>query len=240
MPKISHERWKVWGNVFDGFTEQLLLKLISQGHFEGIQSPISIGKEANIFSAIKKDGTKIIVKIYRLESCNFNKMYDYIKQDVRYINLKKQRREVVFTWAQREYRNLRKAREIGIRVPTVYTIAKHIIIMEYIGDDQPAQQAKNDLPNTNEKRKQFFETCIQYMHDLWYKAKLVHGDLSGYNILSYHDKPVFIDFSQGTSTESGDAIELLKRDVKNVVAFAKKVGVSYREEDVLEKVLKNG
>ncbi len=64
MPKISKEKWKVWGNVFDEFTFRTLFKLASQGHFETLQSPISVGKESNIFSA-KKGDEKIIIKIYR-------------------------------------------------------------------------------------------------------------------------------------------------------------------------------
>jgi serine/threonine-protein kinase RIO1 len=76
MAKISKEKWKVWGNVFDEFTFRTLFKLASQGHFEELKSPVSIGKESNIFSA-KKSKENIIIKIYRLETCDFNKMYDY-------------------------------------------------------------------------------------------------------------------------------------------------------------------
>ena len=77
MAKITKEKFKTYGNVFDQFTMRNIFKLASQGHFEDIMSPISIGKEANIFSAIKKDKTKVILKIYRLENCDFNIMYSY-------------------------------------------------------------------------------------------------------------------------------------------------------------------
>lgn len=238
MPKISHERWKVYGNVFDGFTERLLFKLGSQGHYVGLKSPISIGKEANIFSAERKDGSKVIVKIYRLESCNFNKMYDYIRQDPRYMNnIKKKRREVIFSWTQREYRNLFKAREVGVRVPTVYAIAKHILVMEHIGETTAAPQCKNSMPKTLAGRKAFFDTCIKYIIVLWKKAKIVHGDLSKYNILNDHDQPVFIDFSQGTAVEAANAIELLQRDVKNVVTFAERCGIKLDAEKIVREVV---
>ena len=42
------EEQKVWGNVFDQFTQRTVYKLITQGHFEGLESPISIGKESNL------------------------------------------------------------------------------------------------------------------------------------------------------------------------------------------------
>ena len=49
------EEFKTWGDVFDSFTQRTIYKLITQGHFEGLQSPISIGKESNVFSAVRKD-----------------------------------------------------------------------------------------------------------------------------------------------------------------------------------------
>ncbi|MFT4304627.1 MAG: serine protein kinase RIO, partial [Candidatus Woesearchaeota archaeon] len=79
MAKITREKFKTYGNVFDEFTLRNLFKLNSQGYFEDFLTPIALGKESNVFSAIRKDGKKVIVKIYRLENCDFNKMYDYIK-----------------------------------------------------------------------------------------------------------------------------------------------------------------
>ena len=48
--------------------------------------PFSMGKEANIFWATGVNG-EVIVKIYRLQNCDFNKMYDYIKYDPRFTQL---------------------------------------------------------------------------------------------------------------------------------------------------------
>ena len=88
MAKITREKFKTWGNVFDQFTLRNLFELGSKGHFLELKSPISIGKEANVFSAETKDKGLIVAKIYRLETCDFNRMYDYIKYDARYLNLK--------------------------------------------------------------------------------------------------------------------------------------------------------
>ena len=82
MGKITREKFKTYGNVFDEFTNRNLFKLATQGHFEELESTVSIGKEANIFTARTKDGELKIVKIYRLENCDFNKMYDYIKYEI--------------------------------------------------------------------------------------------------------------------------------------------------------------
>ena len=150
MPKITREKFKTLKNVFDTFTERNIFKLISQGYFDGLESPIFIGKEANLFTAIKGK-KKVVVKIYRLQTCDFNRMYDYIKYDPRFPNVRKQRRKTIFAWAQREYRNLLKAREAGIRVPTPITCMHNILVMEFIGNEEPAPKLKDAVPKNAKK-----------------------------------------------------------------------------------------
>lgn len=85
--KISREKLKTMHDVFDEFTNRTIFKLISEGYFDGLESTIAVGKEANIFSALGKKG-RVMLKIYRLETCDFNRMYDYLKDDPRYLSLK--------------------------------------------------------------------------------------------------------------------------------------------------------
>ncbi|MBU2561030.1 MAG: serine protein kinase RIO [Nanoarchaeota archaeon] len=235
MAKITREKFKTWGNVFDQFTIRQLFEMSSKGHFLELKSPVSIGKEANIFTADTEDGKPIIVKIYRLETCDFNRMYDYIKYDARYLNLNAKRREIIFTWAQREYRNLMKAREAGVRVPLPIQCKNHILLMEQIGDKEPAPKLKDAHPEDPER---FMKTVVDYMKKMW-KAGLVHGDLSEFNILNLDEKPVFIDISQGTVTKSINAAELLERDIKNMCRFSKKIGLKLDESDVKKQITRS-
>jgi RIO kinase 1 len=233
MAKISKEKWKVWGNVFDEFTFRTLFKLASQGHFEQLQSPISIGKESNIFSA-KKGKENIIVKIYRLETSDFNRMYDYIKYDPRYANLKKQKRKIVFAWAQREFRNLMKAREAGVNVPVPIAFLNNVLCLEFIGNKEAAPKLKDKIPKN---KKQFFDKVVEYTRKL-YKAGLIHADLSQFNILNFKEEPVFIDFSQCTLKRNPRAEEFLERDVRNICNFFKKIGLNVDEKKIIEKIKK--
>jgi RIO kinase 1 len=232
MSKITRAKFKTYNNVFDQYTLRNLFKLSSEGFFEDLKGAIALGKEANIFSAERKDGSLIIVKIYRLEACNFNKMFDYIKQDPRYDNLSDKKREIIFAWTQREFRNILKARE-AIRVPTPYKVKDNIILMEFIGDDNPAPELKNSIPkNPN----QFFNKVVDCLRKL-YKQGLVHGDISHFNILNNNEEPVFIDFSQATVTKNPQAEELLERDVKNLVNFfASKCNLKKDPIKVLNKI----
>ena len=228
-----NEKFKTYGDVFDQFTIRNLFEMSSKGHFLELQSPVSIGKEANIFTA--NTGEKpIIVKIYRLETCDFNRMYDYIKYDARYLNLKAKRREIIFSWAQREFRNLMKAREAGVRVPLPIQCKDNILLLEMIGDTEPSPKLKDQHPQDPDK---FMKKVIEYIRKM-YKAGLVHGDLSAFNILNWNEQPVFIDISQGTTTKSMNAEELLERDVKNICIFATKLGLSFDAQKILKQIRK--
>jgi len=233
MPHKPKEKFKTAHNVFDDFTNRTIFKLISEGYFEGLESPISIGKEANIFSAKRKDKSRVMVKIYRLEACDFNRMYDYIKEDPRYVDIKGKKRKVIFFWVQREYRNLLKAREANVNVPTPLTFKNNILVLEFIGKgDIISHRLSVDAPK---KPKEFFKKVIENIRKL-YKAGLVHADLSPFNILNNNQEPVFIDFSQATTLESSRAEEFLKRDIKNITTFFKKLGLKVGEEKILKRI----
>lgn len=231
----SRESWKTYGNVFDSFTVRNIEKLASQGYFQELSGAIDLGKEANVFSAITTDETYVAVKIYRLENCNFNKMYEYISQDARYIDIKGQKRRIIFTWNQREYRNLLKARE-HIRVPTPLTFKDNILVIEFI-DDYEGNAAPKLRDVEIEDPESLFNEVLEMVEKLLLGANLVHGDLSEYNILMQNDSPVFIDFSQATAADSPFARELLARDLRVICSFFKKRGYDRNSEEIYEHLV---
>lgn len=233
---MAKEKFKTMHNVFDEFTNRNLYKLMSEGHFKGLVGQLNMGKESNVFIAEREDGSYVIIKIYRLENCDFNKMYDYLKYDSRYIKLSNKRREVIFAWTQREFRNLLKAREAGVRVPTPYTFKFNILVEEFIGDEGAASKLKDLFP---QEPKPFFDDLLKNLMKLA-KAGLVHADLSAFNILNFREKPYFIDFSQTTPYDNPNAEEYLKRDIKNICVFFEKHGFKTNPEKIflsLDKVL---
>jgi len=222
MSKKQKEIWKVYNDVFDQFTLRSVERLSAKGLFEELSSTVAIGKEANVFTARKKDGSLVCAKIYRLEVCDFNRMYEYIRQDRRFEDLKNNRRKVIFSWAKREYSNLFRVREMGISSPAAYGFLNNILVMELIGDVKAAPLLKNKIP---EDLNDFFKKVVANMKLLW-KNDFVHGDLSHYNIINHNENPVFIDFSHGTNNLSYNYLELWDRDVKNVAEFFMKHGIS--------------
>lgn len=218
MPRYSREEWKVYKNVFDAYTNDNLMKLQAQGHFDVLVSPITLGKEANVFTARKGEQT-VAVKIYRWMNCNFNKMHEYLSQDERFTNMKNQKRQIVLAWVQREYHNLNIAREY-IPVPIAHTVRNNIIVMDFIGEgNTPAPMLKDHVP---EDPQAFYDEVRVHLKRLK-EGGLVHGDISAFNILNHNNKPIFIDFSQATTTKSLRAEELYERDIKQLDAWLAKV-----------------
>lgn len=231
-PRRPDEKFQVMHNVFDEFTNRTIFKLISEGYFDGLESAVALGKEANIFSA-KKGKDRVMIKIYRLETCDFNRMYDYIKQDPRYSDLKGKKRKVILAWVQREYRNLLKAREANVRVPTPLAFQNNVLVLEFIGKgDAISPKLVTQKPKNPKK---FFDDIIDNIKKL-YKAGLVHSDLSAFNILNHEEKPVFIDFSQCNPLTISRADEFLERDIRNICNFFKKLGLKLDEGKILNKI----
>lgn len=231
MARITKEKFKTMHGVFDDFANRTLYKLITEGHLEGIIGPVSIGKEANIFQAKSKEG-KVILKIYRLETCDFNRMYDHIKYDPRFMDLKKQKRKIIFAWCQREYRNLLKAREANVKAPIPIAFLNNVLVMELIGDDYVAPKLKDKFP---ENPEQFFEKIVTNIRNL-YKAGLVHSDLSAFNILNHNENPVIIDWSQATPLTNPNTQDYIRRDVLNVANFFRKHGLKIDDREILKQI----
>ena len=234
MAKKFRERFRTEENVFDMFTMRNLFVLGSRKFLEeDTLSPISIGKEANVFSAMRGN-EKVAVKIYRLETADYRKMFDHIRADPRYENLAKKRREIIFSWSQREYRNLLAARKALVSAPLPITFMKNILVMKFIGDETAAPKVKDAIPgNSGEFLKMITDNVRKF-----YRAGYVHGDLSKFNILNSGEAPVLIDFSQATPLRDPNSEEMLKRDVRNVCRFFEKLGVNADEGKIYEYIKK--
>ena len=72
--------------------------------------------------------------------------------------------------------------------------------------------------------------CVVFIR--YHKCKLVHGDLSEYNLLWFKSTLYFIDVSQSVEHDHPHAFEFLRKDCMNVTAFFTKggVGAMYTQE----------
>jgi RIO kinase 1 len=225
---------KVKGDVFDTRTLMNLYALASKGVIDALGGEISTGKEANLFYAIR-EGQNLVIKIYRITTSNFKAMQDYMHGDPRFGNIKGTKRAVISAWTRKEFRNLKRAEEAGVRVPHPIVTRDNILIMELIGErDNPAPQLRNVDLELDEAGR-IFNKLSDYISLLYNKADLVHADFSEFNVL-YDGDPVVIDMGQSVTLEHPMASKFLSRDVTNIARyFEKKYGIG-SEEEIWSKV----
>jgi len=232
----NSEDMKLRSEVFDVPTLKALYTFASKGMIEKMGGVISTGKEGNVFHAIGEGGREMAIKIYRISTSDFRKMEDYMLGDPRFSNIRHTQKGIVFTWTQKEFRNLQRAAEAGVRAPEPYDADRNILIMEFIGKDGiPAPRLRDVTPGEPER---IYRTVESYMVALYQKAKLVHADLSEFNILLYEGEPVIIDMGQSVLLDHPMSREFLLRDARNVVKYFRKLGVDCSEESLLAKITK--
>jgi RIO kinase 1 len=203
-------------------------------------SIIAPGKEAVVFTATTADKRTVAVKIYRLETANFSKMFDYLRVDPRLPKLGKNtvgdpRRRTIFSWNEREYRNLLLAREAGLRAPMPIAYDHNVLVMEFVGEGEiAAPLLKKQTPDDMEA---FAKDCIDQIIR-FAKAGMVHGDLSEYNILNHNEEAWIIDFSHSVPLKASNSEELLKRDIMNVCAYFRKHGVACDNDAIFAECMK--
>ena len=225
------EEFKVFKDVFDSSTINALWKFMTQSKIEGIESPIKIGKESSVFSALTKHKERVALKIYRIANANFNRMYEYLAPDRRF-KISKNQRQIIFTWARREFMNLERAWKVNISVPRPIAVSENVLIMEFIGNDG---QSAPLLKNYKENMEKICKETIENIKKL-YQVGLVHGDLSEYNILVHNGKPVIIDLSHSLTLRSPSALELLRRDLKNICKFFNKFKLNLDEDKLFNEI----
>ena len=184
-----------------------------------------------------KEGKDLAVKIYLTASAEFKKgMLKYIEGDYRFRGVKRDTRSLIFTWAQKEFRNLEQAHRAKVRVPKPVAVKNNVLIMEFIGEKGVnAASLKEHAPANPDK---VYEVLLNYIERLYQKAKLVHGDLSEYNIMMWKGKPVIFDFAQAVPTSHPMADFFLRRDLANVNRFFKRLGAKILSvEEVYKKVV---
>lgn len=217
-------------SVFDERTAFNLNKLLINGPLDKIEGIISAGKEANIYLAYDKDGQEVAVKIYKIDSNTSKWMRNYIIGDPRFKKIPNNPSKIIFLWANKEFKNLKRAFKEGLNVPKPIHIKNNILIMEYIGFESiPAPKLKDikKPKNPEELLKQVFT----FIKKLYQNANLVHGDLSEFNILYHNQKPVFIDISQAVDTQHPKAEIYLVRDIKNIAKYFEKLGVKVPNQE---------
>jgi len=213
--------------VMDPRTRMILFKMINQEVMSAINGCISTGKEANVYHATSQDGDRA-VKIYKTSILVFKDRERYVTGEFRFRNgyCKSNPRKMVKVWAEKEFRNLRRLRQAGIRSPEPVMLRSHVLVMKYIGKNgYPAPRLKDAGLGLEQFEESYLE-LVKIMRRMFQVCRLVHGDLSEYNLLFYKGHLWVIDVSQSVEHDHPQALDFLRRDCANVNDFYRKVGLT--------------
>lgn len=208
---------------------------------------ISTGKEARVYWGKDPRGRDLAVKIYLTLTSEFRRsMIRYLAGDPRFEEYKGlSPKKLIYLWARKEFSNLKRMRDAGIRVPEPLCLEKNVLIMEFIGyDGVRAPLLKEAYENGElslEDLSRIYREIIDTIEAIYSKARLVHGDLSEYNIMIFEETPVIIDVSQAVSTSHPNALMFLEQDVYNITRFFLKAGVDVEDpEEIIKRILDRG
>lgn len=212
--------------VLDPRTRMILYRMLNHGIVTEINGCLSTGKEANVYHARLPDGREGAIKVYKTSILVFKDREKYVSGEFRFRHgySKSNPRKMVKLWAEKEMRNLRRLRDAGIRCPEPLLLRSHVLLMDFIGRDGWAAPRLKDAKLSATRFRECYLDCIKMMRVMYQTCKLVHGDLSEYNILYYQQQLYFIDVSQSVEHEHPSAADFLRKDCRNVNDYFRKYG----------------
>ncbi|KAI9264897.1 RIO1 family-domain-containing protein [Phascolomyces articulosus] len=214
--------------VLDPRTRIILFKMLNNGIFYEINGCVSTGKEANVYHATTEDGIHRAIKVYKTSILTFKDRDRYVTGEYRFRHgySKSNPRKMVKVWAEKEMRNLRRLKQAGIPSPDALVLRMHVLVMEFLGDKNGwAYPRLKDAQIDASRYPSLYYQLIKNVRTMYQVCKLVHADLSEYNIL-YHSKVLYIiDVSQSVEHDHPHASEFLRKDLANVTDYFGKKGV---------------
>ena len=206
-----------------------LQPLVGDGIIDEVIRPLMSGKEADVF--IVRCGSKLrCAKIYKdAIKRSFKKAAQYT-EGRRMRNSRRQRaiekgskfgrQQQEDAWQNAEVDALYRLSRAGVRVPEPYGCFEGVLLMELITDEHGDVAPRlNEITMPAEQAREDHALVMQYIVRMLC-AGLVHGDLSGFNVLVDESGPVIIDLPQAVdAAANNNARAMLERDVRNMSEY---------------------
>ena len=169
---------------------------------------------------------------------------------------------MVRLWAEKEMRNLKRLVVAGIYCPEPVEVKENVLVMTFLGDKEGwyvlasyyyppnfsrlrASPRLKDAEIPSSEYPSLYQELVLNMRRMYHQCKLVHADLSEYNII-YHDTHLYIiDVSQSVEHDHPSAFDFLRKDIKNIEEYfgrfgVKGLGVRRCFEFITREVLEDG
>ncbi|KAF8964401.1 RIO1 family-domain-containing protein [Flammula alnicola] len=233
--------------VLDPRTRLILFKMIGRGLIHEVNGCVSTGKEANVYHALTPEVTHLALKIYKTSILIFKDRDKYVTGEFRFRRgYSRNPRKMVRLWAEKEMRNLKRLVAAGIRAPDPLEVRENVLVMTFVGDkDGWASPRLKDAPLPPSAVNVLYEELVLIVRRMFHICKLVHADLSEYNIMYHEEHLWIIDVSQSVEHDHPAAFDFLRNDIKNVEDFFGRLGVDclglrrcFDDADILKRLIR--
>jgi len=228
------EHRKLLDEFFDHSTLLTVSRMVTRGLFDAVDFPISTGKEGGVFRATKGAEFRA-VKIYRIGNTVFRHLPPYALESLRRETSVRNFGGLIFAWTRREHTILGRLADAGVRAPRPYGHFRNVLVMEFIGTPD-GTAAPRLVDATVEDPSALYEELVRQIGRMAREAKLVHGDLSPYNVLFHDGHVVLIDVAQAISSQHPEAVRLMQRDLRNFSKYLARLGFEVDPAEFLEAV----
>jgi len=177
---------------------------------EAFGKPLGVGKEADVYDALNPKRVRIAVKFHRLGRISFRQTVRKRGYTTEHISWLFQSRLA----AEKEFQALKLVFQHGVAVPEPISQNRHVLVMGMIEGAELAEYKEIPEP------KKVLKEILRNVRKAYLKARVIHADLSEYNVILKPDMHILIiDWPQYVTKEHPNAQQLLTRDVKNILRF---------------------
>ncbi len=209
--------------------------MVNRGLLESVNGCVSTGKEANVYHATTADDNakgSLALKIYKTSILVFKDRDRYVSGEFRFRHgyAKHNPRKMVRLWAEKEARNLKRMVSAGLRAPVPVELRDHVLVMQFLGDSEGwasprLKDADEMIGSDPETWSRLYRELLASVRIMYHECRLVHADLSEYNILYHRDIFWIIDVSQSVEHDHPRAYDFLRADIGHVDEYFAKRGV---------------
>ena len=219
----------------DSFVEEALMPFLETGEIAEIVDVVKSGKEATVLCCRGGETCAhgyVAAKVYRpLKNRSFRQNSIYQQGRVQFAHNSRIRRALnkntefgrkiaQFLWVNDEWETLCAVYEAGVAAPAPIAVGEHAVLMQFIGEGGAAAARLHEVDVSAEEAESIAEEIIEDVATMLH-AHRVHGDLSPYNVLYDRGRVYVIDYPQSVDPRlHGGALNLLRRDVSNICAWA--------------------
>lgn len=185
----------------------------------------------------------LALKVYKTAQLSFKDRGIYTKGDTRFEHgyQGNNSRKMVSQWASKEERNLRRLLAAGLRAPKVVDHKDNVLVMDFLGnphgwasprlrDAEAAIDAEDETRFSDDELApsrwtELYAELLASVRIMYQQCRLVHADLSEYNILYHEGHLWIIDVSQSVQHDHESAFDFLRHDLEHIDRYFARHGV---------------